>query len=349
MSFIHSVGTCVPAFSYSPSEILKYSADWLGEHPSEFDKFERFLYASKTERRNFILPAESLFDLGGAKDRAEKFQRLALPLAERSIEAALGAAGLTVSQIGAFVSTSCSCPVIPALDVSLIQRVGFSAMIDRLPVYQHGCAGGVVGLSLASRFTHQHSAVLLSSVELCSLVFRPDNLNTEQLVGAAIFADGAATAVIRDVPGPLEIIDCQSFLVPETQHLMGYDIFDDGAHLRLNRDLPRYLAQIVPELVSDFLRKHQLTRAVIPWWLFHPGGSKILDFLESEVATTREGARFSREVFEAVGNLSSATVLFVLERFLEQAPLQEGDYAVLLGVGPGITIEVVLLRSTVSR
>jgi len=175
-------------------------------------------------------------------------------------------------------------------------------------------------------------------------VFQKNNPTGAQLVGAAIFADGAASVILSPEDSGLVIRATQSFLLPNTRHLMGYDILDDGAHLRLDRNLPQALIDVAPGQIQSFLANNGLKIEEINHWLFHPGGSKILDFLESRLCNNPEQARWSREIFDSVGNLSSATVLFVLEHFLKSEVAQIGDKVVMVGIGPGLTLELILFE-----
>jgi alkylresorcinol/alkylpyrone synthase len=142
----------------------------------------------------------------------------------------------------------------------------------------------------------------------------------------------------------LAVVGHQSFLVPNSRHLMGYDIFDDGFHLRLDRELPKALASEAPEQVRRFLAQFGMTHEDINFWLFHPGGAKILDFLEETFALKSEQARWSRDVLREVGNLSSATILFVLKAFLDSKVAARGDKVLMVGVGPSLTIELILFE-----
>jgi alkylresorcinol/alkylpyrone synthase len=176
------------------------------------------------------------------------------------------------------------------------------------------------------------------------LVFHAKKPTPAELVGSAIFADGAACAVLRPGSSGLALISHQSFLIPQTRELMGYNLLDDGFHLRLERSLPKRLSDSAPQRVIEFLAEHDLNSRDINHWLFHPGGIKILDLLESSLGIEREQARWSREVLSSVGNLSSSTVLFVLNRYLAEAHATKGDHAVMIGIGPGLTLELILFR-----
>lgn len=344
MPSIRSVGISLPGFRYSIDDVRGFGSQWLIDRPELYELFIRFLQSSRTTSRYFCLPPDELLELGGMRQRTALFEERAPALGQLAIHEALSLAGAVPSDVGSLVFTSCSCPSIPAIDALMLEGVGLSRTTSRVPVYQHGCAGGVVGLEIGSKLCADGRYVLVSSVELCSLVFQRANPTPAQLVGAAIFADGAASAVIGPEDDGLVIRGIESYLVPDSRHLMGYDLLDDGFHLRLDRELPKALAAVAPERVSQFLAEHNLTSEDISYWLFHPGGVKILDFLEATFHLRPEQARWSRETLTNVGNMSSATILFVLKAFLDSQVVKAGEKVLMLGVGPGLTIELILFE-----
>jgi alkylresorcinol/alkylpyrone synthase len=344
MASITAVSTALPENTYDNADIVEAAGRWLGDDEDARLVFERFVSSSKVDTRHFVIPIDEVLGLNGARQRIACFEELGPELAVRGMRDALGQTRIDPKQVDVFITTSCTAPVIPALDTILIPRFGLSANVRRLPVYQHGCAGGVVGLSLAKSFADSGARVLLTSIECCSLVFQSSNHRKSNLVGSAIFGDGSASVLIEPGAASYSIVDTQSCLLPETRHLMGYDILDDGTHLRLDKELPSYLTKAVPELVREFLGRNGLTEKDVPWWLFHPGGAKILNFLEDAFALRPEQSCFARNALRKNGNLSSSAILFVLENFVAESNAPKGDKALILGVGPGLTIELVLVE-----
>jgi alkylresorcinol/alkylpyrone synthase len=344
MASIVAVGTVIPPNAFSPSDVSAIAAEWLKQEPAAKELFDRFLRASTTGRRHFVLSHEQFLSLGGLAQRQEMFETHGPRLGTEALSKALTCAEIPPEAVGSLIFTSCSCPSIPAIDGIILRESGLHETTGRLPIYQHGCAGGVIGLQLANDLSRTRGVVALTSVELCSLVFQIGNTAPSQLVGASLFADGAATAVISPEDRGLVFLAHQSYLIPDSRHLMGYDTFDDGFHLRLDRDLPRALSEIAPVCVSSFLERHGVRREQIAHWLFHPGGVKILDFLESAFEIPAERCCWARDVLRTVGNLSSATILFVLKRFLDSKIATPGEKILMLGVGPGLTIELILFE-----
>jgi alkylresorcinol/alkylpyrone synthase len=220
-------------------------------------------------------------------------------------------------------------------------------------MYQHGCVGGAVGLSLANKLvkaTGEPSAVV--SLELCSLIHQGEDLSRGSLVGSAIFGDGAGCAVITPEPvsgvSAIQILGASSYLIPGTEQLIGYQILDDGTHLKLDKEVVLNLINHVPGAVQIFLETQGLESTDIDAWLLHPGSAKIVESLEQGLGLRPEATRWTWEVLTRQGNMSSASVFFVLAEYLkdrerEQGPRGKGGKALMLGVGPGISLELVLL------
>ena len=344
MASIQAVGTALPQHIYSSADVKGIGEVWLQDEPRSRELFDRFLQSSHTGSRHFVLSPDEILSLGGLSDRAALFEEHGPQLGVNSLQRALTLTGIPAEEINTLVFTSCSCPVIPSIDALIVEHSELSRNVMRVPVYQQGCAGGVVGLQVANALVQARGPVALTSVELCSLVFQRGNSRAAQLVGAAIFADGAATIIVSPEDRGLVILSAQSYLMPDSRHLMGYDLLDDGFHLRLDKDLPRALVQAAPEQVRAFLAKSNLATEEIDYWLFHPGGTKILDFLEQSFNLTQEKCHWARDVLSSVGNLSSATVLYVLESFFNSKVAKDGDRILMMGVGPGLTLELVLFE-----
>lgn len=344
MPSLSHIATVNPEHHVDAEKMKTISLDWLKDDSSAKEKFLRISSHSGVVTRNFALPYEHILSLNGMEHRANQFEEKGAELLVTAIENALTTNSLNPENIGALVFTSCSVPCIPSIDASAILKTNLPNNITRVPIYQHGCAGGVIGLALGSKLTTLGKPVIVASVELCSLVFQPNNHSGAHLVGAAIFADGAAATVISPESGTLGIKDAESHLLPNSRHLMGYDIFDDGFHLRLDRSLPSTLIEHAPGVVELFLQRNGKLANDVNYWLFHPGGIKILHYLQKIFSLKKEQCTWSYDVLRDHGNLSSATILYVINAFLKDVRPKPGECALVMGIGPGLTIELVLLE-----
>lgn len=346
MSFVAGYKTLTPQFRYSKEDLLKAGESWLKENDSERTLYQRFIESCMIDQRAFAIPMQELLSLGGFKDRAEIFLREGEKLGSALLQELFKGSDIAPSSIDTLILTSCSIPLIPSLDAKLIdaENVGLSRTVRRIPVYQFGCAGGVAGLALANSLAASGQEVLLLSVELCSLVHHSNDFSRSSILGAALFADGAAAVIVSPYSGKLSILDTRSVLLKNSQQLMGYDLLDDGTYLKLERELPSRLMNEVPAILDAFLQDNALTRDKIQWWLFHPGGAKILSALEEILVSKPDSARWAWEVLKNNGNISSASVLFVMQRFLDEKVYRSGDKVVMLGIGPGLSIECALFE-----
>lgn len=344
MSAVAALALALPQHTYTSEQILAAARQWLRQSPSELALFERFVQSSRIEQRSFAIPIKEIVGLRGIKQRSEIFGREGTALATQAVEKALADSSISPSDVGALVFSSCTAPLIPSPDVGVMNALGFPEELLRVPLYQHGCVGGAVGLSLARQFAEQGMTTLVVAVELCSLSFQGDDLSGGSLVGTALFADGAACAVVRPGGSGLGFVDAATFLIPEAQHLMGFDFLDDGWHLRLDKDLPSMLTLYLQRVIPEFLFRNGVAIQDVRHWLLHPGGAKILDATGEAFGLDREVLRWSWNVLSRYGNLSSATVLFVLHDFLRAHEWQKGEHVLLFGVGPGLTVQLILFR-----
>ncbi len=344
MTYIDSVSIGLPEHHYSTADIVRAASEWLKAAPEQRALFDRLSHSTQIESRAFAIPVEQILSLNGPGTRAKIFSEVGSQLLSDVISKGLSASSLQANDVGALLFTSCTVPSIPAIDVKAIDALKLPPGLIRLPIFQHGCAGGAVGLSLASQLAPPGKATLLASVELCSLIYQAQDLSGGNLVGSAIFGDGAACVVLKPDSGKLRVVATSSHLIPGTSHLMGYDIFDDGTHLRLDREVPQCLAHHAPELIPSFLAQHSLKPEDVRWWIFHPGGAKILHALQESLRLEPEQCRWGWESLRKHGNMSSASVLFALCQFLDERPYRPGDKAFMLGVGPGLMLQLNLFE-----
>jgi alkylresorcinol/alkylpyrone synthase len=223
----------------------------------------------------------------------------------------------------------------------------FHPSTRRLPITEIGCAAGAVALARAADYIRAYpdANVLIIAVELPSLTFQRADTSPAHLISCVLFGDGAAAAVLtgRDAKG-LQILDSQSHLIPDSLDAMGFDLRDSGFHIVLSKNVPQLIRERISDVTRGFLSRHDLLRDGLQFFLLHPGGQKLLAFVEEELALSPEQTCASWKVLGEYGNLSSATVLFVAKEFLAGAPPQHGDRGLLAAFGPGFSMEMSLLE-----
>jgi alkylresorcinol/alkylpyrone synthase len=225
--------------------------------------------------------------------------------------------------------------------------MGFRSNVRRLPLTELGCAAGAMALARAAEFVRASpgASVLIVAVELPTLTFQRRDLSQANLISCVLFGDGAAAAVVtgRPAAGP-EIVDADTYTFPASLDAMGFDLRDGGFHIVLSKDVPQMIREKICALVDDFLQRSGLTREDVSAFLLHPGGQKLLSYVEQELQLNRADTQLSWDVLGEYGNLSSATILFILHAFLNTRTMDSGAYGLAAAFGPGFSAELLLLR-----
>lgn len=237
----------------------------------------------------------------------------------------------------------------PSIDARLINVLSLRPDIHRTPIWGLGCAGGAAGLSHAYHYAigHPGRRVLLVAAELCGLTFMPDDLSKSNIVASALFGEGAAAALICGdaVDGDgLEIISTQSNFYPDSLDVMGWNILSQGMQVVFDRRIPDIVAENSREDLGAFLRQNDLTLPDLDQYLFHPGGIKVIEAYEKALNPKNGKMTLVRETLRDFGNMSSVTVLFVLERYLSQFGLNREGHGLISALGPGFCSESLLVK-----
>jgi alkylresorcinol/alkylpyrone synthase len=276
------------------------------------------------------------------------YREHALNLSEKAARRALDRAGADPEDVGAIFFVSTTGLSTPSLDSKLIFRLGLSEHTRRIPIWGLGCAAGVAGLARAADHArlYPEKATLLVAVELCGLTFQRGDLSKSNLVSTSLFADGAAAVLLGAGNGAsgLELLGGHSTTWPETEDIMGWDMVETGFKVKISRDIPTLVRQRMPENLVVACDSVGLAPEEIKHYLTHPGGAKVLDAFEEVLGFEPGGLALPREILRDCGNMSSVTVMFVLERFLQSDECSAGDLGVLSAMGPGFSAEHVFFR-----
>lgn len=306
---------------------------------------------SSVATADFFRPRNDADDYGpSTRERMQQFEEHALTLALQSSEDALAQADQDVLEITHLITVSCSGFYAPGFDVGLIQTLGLSPETSRTHIGFMGCHGSFNALRVAKAYVDADpkAVVLICSVELCSL-HHHYGWSTDKVIANALFADGSGAVICRNAPdgqipahAKYEVIRSGSYLVPRTTGAMSWKIGDHGFEMTLSQKVPALIEQNLNSWMKNFLAKESLTIEAIRGWAIHPGGPRILDACLKALSLPGEAVAPARDILARYGNMSSATVLFLLS-LLKQQPLQ--GPVVALGFGPGLTIEAMLLNS----
>ena len=300
--------------------------------------------------RNFCQPLSYYGDIHGFKAQNDEYIRIALEYSVRAVQQCMDAASLDASEITDILYVSTTGLSTPSIDALIINRMRLNPNINRTPVFGLGCAGGVGGFSKAATLAvaNPNAIVLLVCVELCSLTFLRNDYSKSNLVGASLFADGVAACIIAgdnrkaSLSSSVNYLGSQSKLYYDTLDVMGWQFHDSGFKVLFSQDIPVLISDNIKSDVCQFLKKYNLSLSDIKNFIFHPGGRKVLAAYEASLQITPDQLRNTREVMYEYGNMSSATVLYVLERYCAQR--FEDGYGLMLAMGPGFSSEMALLE-----
>jgi predicted naringenin-chalcone synthase len=335
---IRSAGTAVPARCFTQEAI----ADLLGYHDPRRRSFfqnsgivTRHLYSTAADPR----PDESIDAM------AARFEEGSLLLGAQAIEACLGRAGLAPADVDFLATTTCTGRLVPSLDAHLIARLGFRADVQRVHVGDTGCASAMVALAQAYNYLRAFPGrlALAVSVELCSTTYYVDE-EAETAVANAIFADGAAAVCLATSGEGPELLGHRTLIRSEYLDRMGFT-FPGGRHrVRLSPDVRRIAPAMMQELAEALLKDHGAAPADVRFWVLHSAGRRVIENAQRALGLADADVAYSREVLRRFGNMSSATVFFVLDAVLRSGRPRPGDLGLMLALGPGFAAEGALLR-----
>lgn len=289
----------------------------------------------------FFPKNESLEPFPSTQSRMEVFRKEAAGLAIRAIDKCLGKTSTLPSEITHLIMISCTGMYAPGVEMDIIHKMGFSTDVERYAIHFMGCYASFNGLKLADRIcdSEPEAKVLLISVELCTLHFQK-TYNDNNLLANAIFGDGAAAALVtKNGPG-LKIKKYKSQILREGEEDMAWSIGDFGFEMKLSKYIPELLNNGIKRLSESLEANFNLSK--IPHFAIHPGGKQILQKVEEAFGISSAQNQASHDILSAFGNMSSATILFVLEKWLDQEG-KKGDI-LAMGFGPGLTLETLLLE-----
>lgn len=345
---IKAVSKALPEYSRATAEIMPFLDVWLKDQDERFIKKVKKIFegASVDRRYSFMSPEEVFSDLS-FEERNDIYIREGIKLGEAALRSSLEKANWQPTDLDYIITVSCTGIMIPSLDAYLINKLKLKQDIVRLPVTEMGCAAGISGIIYAKNFlkANPNKRAAVIAVESPTATFQLNDFSMANIVSAAIFGDGAACVLLssyEDEKGP-EIIAEEMYHFYDAEQMMGFKMTNTGLQMVLDVAVPETIANHFPEIIHPFLAKNSLTIAAISHLIFHPGGKKIVQLVESLFSDLGKNINDTKEILRLYGNMSSATVLYVLERFMEEE-IPQGEYGLMLSFGPGFSAQRVLLK-----
>ncbi|MGF7087818.1 alkylresorcinol/alkylpyrone synthase [Kroppenstedtia sanguinis] len=353
MPRIVSVGTAVPEHILPQEEAREFGRRLFEDSFDDIDRYLPIFENTRIHTRHLSRPRSWFEQERGFGERNRIYIETACHLGEEAVSRCLDRAGISPEEVDHLFFVSTSGLATPSIDARIVNGLGLNRHVKRTPIWGLGCAGGASGLARACEYARAFpdSRVVLLAVELCSLTFRLNDRSKSNLVATSLFADGAAAVLVAgddaQIPGesgagPM-VLDTMTTTWPNSLDVMGWDVTDDGLKVVFSRDIPGVVRKEVTPLVGEFLEQVGLSLDQVRRYIAHPGGAKVLKAYEEALELPGEALLHSYEVLKEYGNMSSATVLFVLERELRESH-HPGEYGLMTALGPGFSSELMLLR-----
>jgi len=356
--YIHSIRCALPPHYYNQQQLVSTLTDYWSRKHHNPARVERFHEAVQVTGRYLALPIDQYESLSGFGATNSAFIEVGLQLGERAIREALHQANLSPRDVDAIYTTSVTGIATPSIDARLVNRLDLRTDVKRMPIFGLGCVAGAAGVARLSDYLRAwpNEVAVLLSVELCSLTLQPQDLSIPNLIATGLFGDGAAALIgvgeeRASTMGALEtehraprVRHTRSRFYPNSERVMGWDVGDRGFKIVLSAEVPQVVERYLGDDVRQFLTEHNLKPDDIQHWVCHPGGPRILNAVQTALGLDDEALSLTWESLRDIGNLSSASVLFVLEATMSQRKPQRGELGLMIAMGPGFCAELVLLE-----
>lgn len=346
---IKAVSKALPDYSRTTAEIIPFLDAWLAGQDERFiRKVKKIFENAAVDKRYAFMSPEEVFSNRSFEDRNRIYIREGIRLGSKCLQNALDKAQWKPADIDYLITVSCTGIMIPSLDAYLINQLQLRQDVVRLPVTEMGCAAGVSGIIYAKNFLKANPGkrAAVVAVESPTATFQLDDFSMPNIVSAAIFGDGAACVLLssrEDEEGP-EVVAEEMYHFYDTETMMGFDLTNSGLQMVLDVQVPVAIEEHFPAIIHPFLAGQGLTIADIDHLVFHPGGKKIIQVVEELFGSLGKNIDETREVLRLYGNMSSATVLYVLERIMDIEQPSKGEKGLMLSFGPGFSAQRVLLQ-----
>jgi len=344
---ISASATALPPYLITRDDVKYYMGRVFDIPERRVEAMMAIVDNAQVHQRHAIFPIDYTIEPRALSQTNNEYIEHAVKLGREAAEKCLAKASLRPEDIDLIITVSCTGFMIPSLDAHLIKLMGFRSDIRRMPFTELGCAAGAMAISRAADYikSYPDANVLIIAVELPSLTFQRKDISQANLISSILFGDGAAAVIVtgQEKPGP-RVLVTETYTFPDSLGAMGFDLRDSGFHILLAKDVPEMIGAQIKDLVHGFLERNGKCRKDIKGWILHPGGARLLGNVEEQLGLCKCDTQPSWDILGNVGNLSSATILFILQEWLEKRPLPSGEHAIAAAFGPGFSAEFLLLQ-----
>jgi alkylresorcinol/alkylpyrone synthase len=360
MAYILSVGHAHLPHVLKQKEALDFAKSLFKNSFEDIDRLLNVFLNGQISERHFCMPLEWYEGEHSFEEKNNTYIKMATDFSVEAVKRCLTddtflETSINVEDIDAIFFISSTGISTPSIDAKIMNVLPFSPNTVRVPIWGLGCAGGTVGISRAKDYclAYPKANVLVINAELCSLTFQPHDQTKSNIIGSSLFSDGVSCTLVvgeqstllqqKKQPILLQCLETSSTLMENSEDVMGWEVKNDGLYVIFSRSIPSIVKNWFKGNVEQFLKNKSLTIEDIDHFIAHPGGKKVLDAYEHAFNLSQDKTKISRTVLEKYGNMSSATVMFVLEQTLK-AEIKKGDLALMCSLGPGFSSELALLK-----
>ncbi|MFS0574549.1 3-oxoacyl-[acyl-carrier-protein] synthase III C-terminal domain-containing protein [Sporosarcina sp. 179-K 3D1 HS] len=357
MPKILSISTLQPPYEVTQDEAAELTRSLFSKRFKDIDRLLTVFQNGDIEKRHVCMPLEWYGKTHDFEERNQHYIEHAVEYGVQVVKDCLNGEGwleepLSPDAVDAIFFISSSGLATPSIEARIMNRLPFRDDTKRIPIWGLGCAGGAAGLSRANEYclAFPDANVLVLSIELCSLTFQKDDYSKSNLVGVSLFSDGVACALVSGDRSPVRalspmpsILNTTSKLKPDSEDVMGWDVKSNGLYVIFSKSIPAIITTWLGPFVHEFLEEQGLTKEDIAHFIAHPGGKKVLQAYEEALGFDSTKTNVSREILRENGNMSSPTILYVLERFMQQEPARD-EYGLMAALGPGFCGELLLVK-----
>ncbi len=359
MPVIAAVGTANPNYVLEQREIKAFARQMFGSVFPNIDRLVQAYDNAQIERRHFCVPLEWFGAEHSFREKNDLYVKNALALSKEAIEQCLYKAERTLQDIDYVIYVSTTGLATPSIDALLIEDLPFRRDVKRLPIWGLGCAGGAASISRGMEIARAvpTARILIVVTELCGLTFMPNDLSKANLIASALFGDGSAAVLIEgdDVTTPHaaapNVLDSATQTMPDSLDVMGWNISEAGFGIQISRDIPAIVRSFMRDSIQEILASNRMSTSDVQHFVTHPGGAKVIEAYQESLNLPPSKFQHTWDVLKQFGNMSACSVLFVLERFMDQIAREQAqeqniaaEYGLLGALGPGFSSELVLLQ-----